>query len=228
MGSGATRRGRTAHSRARPEHGSSCMQAHVPLRLGIIPDLQLNGTLHGQQHPVLPRDSRSARRRCVRGRRRPRRHRGGPRRRPARQEACSSPRDTPASAANGHGRHGPRLHDLRRWRQLPRRRHRPRGARRPLGREGAREPARRQRHPRPSCSSASTTASWPRRACSFSLMTQVVDVVAKDGHIEQAICHAKSGFFAVSAKMFRRRHRGRRPRHLRGRALRGRRTRTAT
>jgi ribulose 1,5-bisphosphate synthetase/thiazole synthase len=36
----------------------------------------------------------------------------------------------------------------------------------------------------------------------LSLMTQVVDIVAKDGRIEQAICHAKSGFFAVSAKMF--------------------------
>jgi ribulose 1,5-bisphosphate synthetase/thiazole synthase len=36
----------------------------------------------------------------------------------------------------------------------------------------------------------------------LSLMTQVVDVVAKDGRVEQAICHAKSGFFAVSAKMF--------------------------
>ncbi len=36
----------------------------------------------------------------------------------------------------------------------------------------------------------------------LSLMTQVVDVVAKDGHLEQAICHGKSGFFAVSAKMF--------------------------
>ena len=36
----------------------------------------------------------------------------------------------------------------------------------------------------------------------MSLMTQMVDVVAKDGRVEQAICHAKTGFFAVSAKMF--------------------------
>ncbi len=36
----------------------------------------------------------------------------------------------------------------------------------------------------------------------FSFHTQVVDIVANDGHIEMAICNAKSGFFAVQAKQF--------------------------
>lgn len=36
----------------------------------------------------------------------------------------------------------------------------------------------------------------------FSLMTNVVDIIAKDGHVSTAICNAKSGFFAVNATVF--------------------------
>ena len=37
---------------------------------------------------------------------------------------------------------------------------------------------------------------------SFSFHTQVIDVRASDGHLDLAICNAKSGMFAVRAKMF--------------------------
>ncbi|MFA6930940.1 MAG: FAD-dependent oxidoreductase [Lentisphaeria bacterium] len=36
----------------------------------------------------------------------------------------------------------------------------------------------------------------------FSFHTQVVDVICSQGHVEMAICNAKSGFFAVKAKQF--------------------------
>jgi hypothetical protein len=36
----------------------------------------------------------------------------------------------------------------------------------------------------------------------FSFHTRVVDIICHQGHIEMAICNAKSGFFAVKAKMF--------------------------
>lgn len=36
----------------------------------------------------------------------------------------------------------------------------------------------------------------------FTLQTTVADLVARDGHVEMAVCHAKSGFFAVRARQF--------------------------